>query len=233
MDKIISLSSEEYKDLKSFCKLNNLNEDELIIKSFKEGYKIEKYGLLSNKSEIREKEVIKEIVKLVEVPVEIEKEVVKIEYVEIPIEVVKEVEKIVEVEKIFQDDSKIEEITGKFSTKMEEMKKIFQEEKEQLIKKIDELGEGKIIEVPVEVEKIVEIPVEVIKEVIVEKEVIGDLKPKLDALQLTVQKLRQETLEKDKKIKELESRILEIQKFQEEKKTVYLSGSNLDKTLKK
>lgn len=223
MDKIISLSSEEYKDLKSFCKLNNLNEDELIIKSFKEGYKIEKYGLLSNKSEIREKEVIKEIVKLVEVPVEIEKEVVKIEYVEIPVEVVKEVEKIVEVEKIFQDDSKIEEIRGKFSTKMEEMEKIFQEEKEQLIKKIDELGEGKIIEVPVEV----------IKEVIVEKEVIGDLKPKLDALQLTVQKLRQETLEKDKKIKELESRILEIQKFQEEKKTVYLSGSNLDKTLKK
>ena len=71
-------------------------------------------------------------------------------------------------------------------------------------------------------------------EVVVEKEITDNLsKSKLDALQNTLSKVRQETLEKDKKIKELEQTIQEIQKFQENKQAVYLKGSNLDNKLYK
>ena len=95
------LSSSEYKDLTGYCKLNNLNPDLITKKSYLEGFRIEKYGLLSGSGGTVEKEVIKEVIKYVEVPVVEEKEVVRIEYVEIekPIETIKEVqvEKIVEV----------------------------------------------------------------------------------------------------------------------------------------
>ena len=71
-------------------------------------------------------------------------------------------------------------------------------------------------------------------EVVVEKETTDNLsKSKLDALQNTLAKVRQETLEKDRKIKELEQTIQEIQKFQENKQAVYLKGSNLDNKLYK
>ena len=71
-------------------------------------------------------------------------------------------------------------------------------------------------------------------EVFIEKETTDNLtKSKLDALQNTLSKVRQETLEKDKKIKELEQTIQEIQKFQENKQAVYLKGSNLDDKLYK
>ncbi len=56
-------------------------------------------------------------------------------------------------------------------------------------------------------------------------------KSKLDALQATVQKIRADNLEKDRLIKEYEKTIQDIQKFQENKQAVYLSGSNLNKTL--
>jgi len=77
-------------------------------------------------------------------------------------------------------------------------------------------------------------PIEKIVELVVEKEITDNsLKSKLDALQNTLTKVRQETLEKDKKIKELELTIQEIQKFQENKQAVYLKGSNLDDKLYK
>jgi hypothetical protein len=57
------------------------------------------------------------------------------------------------------------------------------------------------------------------------------LKPKLDALQTTLAKVRQETLEKDKKIRELEQTIQEIQKLQENKQAIYFNGSNLNNKL--
>jgi hypothetical protein len=84
----------------------------------------------------------------------------------------------------------------------------------------------KIVEVVVEKEKIVE--------VVVEKEITDNLsKSKLEALQNTLSKIRQENLDKDKKIRELEHTIQEIQKFQENKQAVYLKGSNLDDKLYK
>jgi hypothetical protein len=55
----------------------------------------------------------------------------------------------------------------------------------------------------------------------------------LEAIQNTVQKLKQDNIEKDNKIREYEKTIEEIQKFQEEKKAMFLRGSNLDDKLYK
>ena len=99
-----------------------------------------------------------------------------------------------------------------------------------------DLKTGIVGEKQVEIEVIreirVEVPIEIIKEVIVEKETSDNkLKPKLDALQNTVQKLKLDNIEKDKLIKEYEKTIQDIQKFNEGTKAMYLKGSNLDDKL--
>jgi hypothetical protein len=196
----------------------------------------------------------------VEIPVEVIKEVVKIEYVEVPVEkivevikevlvekeVIKEIIKEVPVEKIvtIYDNSsenelllKIQQLEQEFSTKTTEIGIIKREfstittENENIFhykmsKKDEELDElRRTLD-----EHLAKPPIEVV----VEKETTDNLsKSKLDALQNTLAKVRQETLEKDKKIKELEQTIQEIQKFQENKQAVYLKGSNLDDKLYK
>jgi hypothetical protein len=237
--------------------------------SFTTGFNIERYGLLNAGNEVKEKEVIKEVIKYVEVPVVEEKEVIKIEYVEVPVEkiVTKEVtvEKIVEVIKevpVERVVEKIVEITKEVPVEKVVIKEVIKEvpvekivtkteyvsddtQVNELLLKIQQLEDKppKVVEVikevPVDrvviqekiVETIKEVPVEVIKEVIVEKETGGVDKSKLDALQATVQKIRADNLEKDRLIKEYEKTIQDIQKFQENKQAVYLSGSNLNKTL--
>jgi hypothetical protein len=198
-------------------------------------------------------EVIKEIVQVeyVEVPVEKIVEVVKEVIVEKIVEVIKEVpiervvEKIVEVikevpvEKVVIQEVIKEIPVEKVITKTEYVSDDTQVN--ELLLKIQQLEEAppKIVEVIKEVpvdrvviqEKTVEVPVEKIVEVVKEVIIEGGDKSKLDALQSTVMKLRQETLEKDKKLREYEQTIQDIQKFQEDKKAVYLSGSNLNKTL--
>jgi len=269
MEVKLNLSNSEHKDLVSFCNLNDLLVSQVVKDSFTTGFNIERYGLLNAGNEVKEKEVIKEVIKYVEVPVAEEKEVIKIEYVEVPVEkiVTKEVivEKIVEVIKEVPVDrvvEKIVEITKEIPVEKVVIKEVIKEipvEKiitkteyvsddtqiNELLLKIQQLEDTppKVVEVIKEVpvdrvviqEKIVEIikevPVEVIKEVIVEKEVGGVDKSKLDALQATVQKIRADNLEKDRLIKEYEKTIQDIQKFQENKQAVYLSGSNLNKTL--
>jgi len=303
MDVKINLSSTEHKELISFCNLNDLLLSETVKKSYMTGFNIERFGLLNSGQETIEKEVIKEVIKYVEVPVVEEKEVIKIEYIdvekpvekikEVPIEVIKEVvkveyvevikevpvekvvEKIVEVtrevpvekvvikevikevpvekvvyitdqeemkSKIFQKEQEFEEQRKIFSTKTQETENIFQNEKNELLSKIQQLENTPpemveiIKEVPVEVvrEVIKEVRVEVPVEVIVEKENNdSSLKPKFDALQNTVQKLRQEILDKDKLIKEYQGTIEDIQRYQGETKAVYLKGSNLDNKLYK
>ena len=271
----IDLTTNEQKDLKSYCKLNELDETEIVKKSYLEGFKIEKYGLLGNTGGVQEKQVVKEVIveKRVEIPVEVIKEVVKIEYVEVPVDRV--VEKIVEITKevpvevikeIFvevpvevvvtkteyvSDDSQINELLLKiqqmesdkqlfstktqeleeqvqiFSTKTTEMENIFQNKMSKKDEELDRLRQELD-------EQLDRPPVEKIVEVVVEKEITDNsLKSKLDALQNTLAKARQETLEKDKKIKELESTIMDIQKFQENKPAIYLKGSNLDNKLYK
>jgi len=319
MEYKLNLSNTENKDLVSYCNMNDLRISEVIKNAYLEGFNIERYGLIPGKlgggqEKIVEKEVIVE--KRVEVPVEIIKEVVKIEYVEVekpvekivekevikeiikevPVEklvekevireVIKEVpvdrvvEKVVEVikeipvekvvikdvikevpvekivyvtdqeemnSKILQKEQEFEEQRQIFSTKAQELENNFHNEKNELLLKIRQLEnqEPKTIEVikeiPVEkvvvqekiVEVVKEIPVEFIKEVIIEKQTTGDLQPKLDALQNTVHKLKQDNIEKDKKIREYEQTIQDIQKFQEEKKAMFLRGSNLDDKLYK
>jgi len=205
-----------------------------------------------------EKEVIKEIIK--EVPVEklVEKEVIREVIKEVPVdrviekivEVIKEipvekvvikdvikevlVEKIVYVTdqeemntKIFQKEQEFEEQRQIFSTKTQELENIFHNEKKELLLKIQQLETKEP-----EVKEIIR-EVEVIKEIVIEKEGDSNLKPKLDALQLTVQKLKQDNIEKDKTIREYEQTIQDIQKFQEEKKAMFLKGSNLDDKLYK
>jgi hypothetical protein len=263
--KTIVLTKDELKDLESYCALNKFNVDEIIKSSFKQGFSIEKYGLLENMGGIQEKRVEIEVIreKRVEIPVEVIKEVVKIEYVEVPVEVIKEVFvevpvekevikeiiKEVPVEKIvtIYDNSSENELYGKieqlesekqiFSTKLQECndklgifstittenENIFHYKMSKKDEELDELR--RTLD-----EHLAKPPVEVV----VEKETTDNLsKSKLDALQNTLAKVRQETLEKDKKIKELEQTIQEIQKFQENKQAVYLKGSNLDNKLYK
>jgi len=205
-----------------------------------------------------EKEVIKEIIK--EVPIEklVEKEVIREVIKEVPVdrvvekvvEVIKEipvekvviqdvikeviVEKIVYVTdqeemntKIFQKEQEFEEQRQIFSIKTQELENIFHNEKKELLLKIQQLETREP-----EVKEIIR-EVEVIKEIIIEKEGDSSLKPKLEALQSTVQKLKQDNIEKDKKIREYEQTIQDIQKFQDEKKAMFLRGSNLDDKLYK
>ena len=246
MEYKLNISSTENKDLISYCNLNDLRISEVIKKSYLEGFNIERYGLL-NTGGIREKQVEKEVIveKRVEIPVEVIKEVVRIEYVEVPVdriveiikevpsppvetevikyvdrEVIKEVKVEVPVEKIvYIYDKKEEEVVTKEETNCDEF-----------LSKIQELESRK----PEVIEVIKEVPVEVIKEIIIEKEStdIG-LKSKLDAIQNTVQKLKLDNIEKDKKIKEYEKTIEDIQKFQTDRKAAFLKGSNLDDTLYK
>jgi hypothetical protein len=275
MEVKINLSNTEHKDLLSYCNLNDLRISEVVKNSFITGFNIERYGLLSGSGGTVEKEVIKEVIKYVEVPVVEEKEVVRIEYVEVekPFETIKEVqvEKIVEVikevpvERVVEvikeipvDKVVIKEVikeipVEKIVTKTEyisdntqtnELLLKIQELETQMSKKDENLDELRhnldilFAKPPVEIEKIVEVikevevVKEVIKEVIVEKETTDNSwKPKLDALQNTVQKLKQDNIDKDKQIREYEKTIEDIQKFNNDKKALFLKGSNLDDKL--
>ena len=237
---IINFTKQELKDIESFCKLNELEKEKFIKGCFMQGYYIEKHGFLGKMGGVQEKWVEKEVIreKRVEIPIEIIKEVEKV--------VIKEIIKEVPVEKIvtIYDNSsenelllKIQQLEQEFSTKTTEIGIIRQEfsnittENENIFhykmsKKDEELDElRRTLD-----EHLAKPPVEVV----VEKETTDNLsKSKLDALQNTLAKVRQETLEKDKKIKELEQTIQEIQKFQENKQAVYLKGSNLDNKLYK
>ena len=238
----ISLSTAEHKDLLSYCNLNDLLISSVVKDSFTVGFNIERYGLLNpmKTGGIQEKQVEKEIIreKRVEIPVEVIKEVIKIEYVEVPVEVIKEVpvEKIVEVIK-YVDREVIKEV--KVEVPVEKIVYIYDKKEEEVVTNLDNICDKpepiiieKIVEVIKEVEIIKEVPIEVIREVIVEKETTDNsLKPKLDALQNTVQKLKQDNIDKDTLIREYEQTIKDIQTHQQGTKALYLKGSNLDEKL--
>ena len=232
---------------------------EIPVEVIKEVVKIEYVEVPVEKVVTVEKPVEKLVEVIKEVPVErvVEKvvEVVK----EIPVEkvviqeVVKEVpiDRVVEKEVFITDDKQVtelllkiqqlesdkqlfstktqelEEQAQKFSTITTEIENIFQKE---MSKKDDDIAElRQTLD-----EHLAKPPVEKIVEVVVEKETTDNSsKSKLDALQNTLAKVRQETLDKDKKIRELEQTIQEIQKFQDNKQAVYFKGSNLDDKLYK
>ena len=189
--------------------------------------------------EVPVERVVEKVVEIIkEIPVE--KVVIKDVIKEVPVDKVVYVTDQEEMNtKIFQKEQEFEQQRKVFSTKTQEMENIFQEEMSKKDKELDELRHSLDIlrqTPPLEkvIEVIKEVPVEIIKEVVIEKEStdIG-LKSKLGAIQNTVQKLKQDNIEKDKKIREYEKTIEEIQKFQEEKKAMFLRGSNLDDKLYK
>jgi len=240
MEVKLNLSTTEHKDLLSYCNLNDLLVSSVVKDSFTVGFNIERYGLLNSGQEVIEKEVIKEVIKYVEVPVVEEKEVIKIEYIDVekPVEVIKEVivekvvDKIIEVIKeVPVERVVIQEVIKEIP--VEKIVKVSDDTQvNELLLKIQQLEN----QPPKIVETIKEVIVEkeVIKEVVVEKETTdNNLKPKLDALQNTVQKLKQDNIDKDKKIREYEKTIEDIQKFNDDKRAMFLKGSNLDDKLYK
>jgi hypothetical protein len=98
---------------------------------------------------------------------------------------------------------------------------------DELLLKIQQLEQRE----PEKVEVIKEVPVEIVKEVIVERMVGDDSKQKM--LEQTLQTLRSDVIQKDKKIKEMEEIIESFQKYKDNVGAVYLRGSNLDEALYK
>ena len=214
----INLSSKTTKEVVSYCKLNDIEDvDKFVSDCFKQGLDIEMYGLLGGDSgktgEIREKlvevpvEVIKEVEKIIEVPIEkiIEKRV------EVPVEVIKYIDKEV-IKEVFVP--KIEYIRDENTNN-------------ELLSRIEELENQppKIVEVIKEVE----IPVEKVVEV--EKIVYTSDDTKLQMLQTTLQNIRKELLDKNNRIKELEKIINEFNSFVQNKPALYHRGSNINDKL--
>lgn len=214
----INLSSKTTKEVVSYCKLNDIEDvDKFVSDCFKQGLDIEMYGLLGGDSEktggIREKlvevpvEVIKEVEKIIEVPIEkiVEKRV------EVPVEVIKYVDKEV-IKEVFVP--KIEYIRDENGNN-------------ELLSRIEELENQppKIVEVIKEVE----IPVEKVVEV--EKIVYTSDDTKLQMLQTTLQNIRKELLDKNNRIKELEKTINEFNSFIQNKPALYHRGSNINDKL--
>lgn len=207
--------------IKSYCTLNNIEDvDKFISNCFTQGFNIEKYGLLGktlNDSEkdlktgvVEEKHIIKEVEKIVEVPVEVIKEVIVEK--EVPVELIKEVI----VEKVV---TKIEYISNK--TTEDELGGIIAELKNEMSKKDEDLDElRRNLDIALD-----KPPVEIIKEVIIEKEVENNDKIKM--MGETLQKLRKELSLKDNKIEELQGINKELENIKVNQGAVYLKGSNL------
>ena len=182
--------SQEIKDVSNFMYL-----------CFKQGFDIKKYGFLGE----TEQE------KIVEVPVEIIKEVEKI--VEVP------VEKVVTKIEYIRDKNNENEL-GEKITKLEKEMSKKDEELDELRRNLDIIVDKPPVEVIKEVEKIVE----VIKEV----EKPDD---RMEMLQETLLTLRKELQTKNERIKELEKINRDLENISSNKGAVFLRGSNLNNRL--
>jgi hypothetical protein len=182
--------SQEIKDVNNFMYL-----------CFKQGFDIKKYGFLGE----TEQE------KIVEVPVEIIKEVEKI--VEVP------VEKVITKIEYIRDQNNENELVEKITKLENEMSKK-DEELDELRRNLDIIVDKPPVEVIKEVEKIVE----VIKEV----EKPDD---RMEMLQETLLTLRKELQTKNERIKELEKINRDLENISSNKGAVFLRGSNLNNRL--
>jgi thioester reductase-like protein len=208
VEKTISLSTKEYKDLKSYCDLNGLVEDEVLKSSYLQGFRIEKYGLLSSGGTVTEKEVIK----YVDRPVEVIKEIEVIK--EVPVEIIKEVPTTPTEVKVVEyiDREVIREIPV-----------------EKIVEKIVNIYDNS--EIDILLDKIKEL--ENREPQIVEKEVIVQDNNRTEMLTATLQKLKQDLGEKNKKIEELEKIITNFENYKQNSGAAFLRGSNLNDTLYK
>ena len=249
----INLSRKQLKDVEEFCKLNKIeNVEEFLVKCFVEGYEIEKYGLLQNSGGSREKWVEKEVIveKRVEIPVEVIIEKPIIEYVEVEKEIIKEiiVEKVVEklievIKEIPVEKIVIQEVIKEIPVEVKVEKKVYitddeavkqlgekitnlEEEKSQLLSKIQQLETGFDTQISEYIQKISEL--ESRPPTVVEKTTVDLSKQK--ALEETIQKLRGELQLKNKEIQDLSDTIKEIQ-TNGGVRGVLLDGSNLNRTI--
>ena len=218
MEHKITLSYSEQQEVELFCKLNNITIDELIKKSFKTGYNIEKYGLVGNMGGIQEKQV--------------EIEVIREKRVEIPVEVIKEVEKIVEVIKeVPVDRVVIKEVPVEtVVTKIEYISDKTSEN--ELLLKIQQLeSEKKIFSTKIEE---LESELVVFSTKMTEMENIFHDNNNSQQLQNTIQSLMKNLRDKNIEIDELNKKLTEQQKNNEiNERAKYLRSSNLDDTLYK
>ena len=220
-------SRETMQAVSALCESKGIKDiDNFIYLCFKQGFDIRKYGLLGGEvsGEVTVEvsgevpvEVIKEVEKIVEVPVDRIVEVIK----EVPVEIIKEVEKIIYTSDDTQVNElllKIEQLNGEistktgeidiirqeFSTKTEEMENNFHYEISNKDKDLDELRRNLDIK-------------------------LDDTQTKL--LQDTLQKLRKELLEKNKKIENLEKINEDLENKHNPLKAVFMKGSNLRNNL--
>lgn len=203
---MVNFSSEELKEIRSFCELNELDVSEFIKSCFNKGYRIEKYGLLTVDGQmVMEKEIIKEV------PVEIIREVI----VEKPVEVIKEIEVIKEVV-VEKPIETIKEVIVEKEVYVNNHTEI-----NELLLKIQQLEDRppKVIEKVVEVEKTIEVTKEV------------ENKKKQNMLQDTIRKLREEIKKKDENILQLEKNIVELKEIKGPIKAQYMRSSNLNDNL--
>jgi predicted RNase H-like nuclease (RuvC/YqgF family) len=206
----INLLYSEGIDLESFITLNKIeDEDKFNKKCWKQGFDIEKYGLLVPVGTVQEK--------IIEIPIEkiVEKETIREIFVdkivELPVEVV------IEKQVFLTDDQKVNELIAELEKAQNQIVNLSQEISELLSKP--------------PVEKIIEVPVEVVVEKIVEVGSLEETNKKQQMLQETIQKLRQELQKKTQEISDLNEKI-NNRHFTSDVKGIYLDGSNLNKTIK-
>jgi predicted RNase H-like nuclease (RuvC/YqgF family) len=195
-------SKETIQSVTAFCESQEIKDvNNFMYLCFKQGFDIKKYGFLGE----TEQE------KIVEVPVEIIKEVEKI--VEVP------VEKVVTKIEYIRDENNENEL-GEKITKLEKEMSKKDEELDQLRRNLDIILDEPPVEIIKEVEKIVE----VIKEV----EKPND---RMEMLQETLLTLRKELQTKNERIKELEKINRDLENLSSQKGAVFLRGSNLNNRL--
>jgi predicted RNase H-like nuclease (RuvC/YqgF family) len=222
MEHKITLSYSEQQEVELFCKLNNITIDELIKKSFKTGYNIEKYGLVGKMGGEQEKRVEIEVIreKRVEIPVEVIKEVEKI--VEVPVDRVVEVIKEVPVDRVIIKEVPVEKIVTIYDNSSEN----------ELLVKIEQLeSEKKIFSTKIEE---LESELQKFSTKMTEMENIFQNNNNSQQLQNTIQSLMKNLRDKNIEIDELKKQI-NIQDKNNEmyERAKYLRSSNLDDTLYK
>jgi hypothetical protein len=193
-----------FKEVYDYCYLNKVMDiNSFVDKCFKQGFSIEKYGLLGSDTEIEpEVQVIEKIVETI-------KEVEVIKYVD------KEVVKEVPVEKIV---TKIEYICDK-TNENELLLKIQELESEnQKFSTINTELEDKL-------QKFSTITEETTKIFHYNQD------DKLKLLQGTLLNLKKELSLRDEKLKELENKIKELENIKINQGAVFLKGSNLTQNL--
>ena len=165
-----------YSQIQTYCNENNISDiEDFIFRCFKQGFDINRYGFLGKTQDIIEKEII------------IEKKI------EIPVEVIKEVEKIVHItnteneKNLTERITKLDEESKKFSTKIDELEL----ERQNFSTKTQEMEKNFHYSLSKKDEELDEL-----------RRILDDDQSK--RLQETLQKLRKELVEKNKKIEELE-----------------------------